>query len=131
MNLVNHSEGEVMTEKKLSEELRHCLESDSCKDCIYYELETKLTCRGLLQRVHKAVKEYERMDDRIKRILFQLHSAGGCDAQDDYFKGWDEAITEAIRIVEKESGIGIEEVLDSGMKMDEQIIGTEEKEHSP
>lgn len=47
-----------------------------------------------------------------KRILLRLHEAGGCDAQDDYSKGWDKAITEAIRIVETETGIKIGEVLD-------------------
>ncbi|MCX4340019.1 MAG: hypothetical protein OSJ72_10280 [Lachnospiraceae bacterium] len=49
---------------------------------------------------------------KAKRILLRLHEAGGCDAQDDYSKGWDEAITEAIKIVEEETGIRIEEVLD-------------------
>lgn len=47
-----------------------------------------------------------------RRILLRLHGAGGCDAQDDYSKGWDAAITEAIGIVENETGINIEEVLD-------------------
>lgn len=47
-----------------------------------------------------------------KNILLRLHNAGGCDAQDDRSKGWDEAITEAIRIVEEETGTRIEEVLD-------------------
>lgn len=47
-----------------------------------------------------------------KCILSRLHEAGGCDAQDDYSKGWDEAITEAIRIVEEETGTRIEEVLE-------------------
>jgi hypothetical protein len=104
--------GENMAKKKLSEELKHCLESDHCGDCIYYEPETKLTCRGLLQRVYEVTKGYEGTNERIRHILFQLHSVGGCGAQDDYSKGWDEAITEAIRIVEKETGIGIGEVLD-------------------
>lgn len=49
---------------------------------------------------------------KVKRILSRLHEAGGCDAQDDYSKGWDEAITEAIRIVEEETGTRIEEVLE-------------------
>jgi len=62
---------------------------------------------GSLQKWRERVKK-----KKAKRILLQLHEAGGCDAQDDYSKGWDEAITEAIRIVEKETGIRIEEVLD-------------------
>lgn len=59
-----------------------------------------------------AKTEKKGMEEKIKRILSQLHSAGGCGAQDDYSKGWDKAITEAIRIVEKETSIGIGEVLD-------------------
>lgn len=39
-----------MEEKKLSEELRHCLEDDACGDCQYHKPETKTTCQGLLQR---------------------------------------------------------------------------------
>lgn len=52
------------------------------------------------------------MQEKVKNILLRLHNAGGCDAQDDRSKGWDEAITEAIRIVEEETGTRIEEVLD-------------------
>ena len=44
-------------------------------------------------------------------ILLKLHEAGGCGAQDEYATGWDEAITEAIRIVEEETGARIEEAL--------------------
>lgn len=50
-----------MAEKKLSEELRHCLEDDACGDCQYHERETKLTCKGLLQKAYEAVKRYEEM----------------------------------------------------------------------
>lgn len=50
-----------MAEKKLSEELRYCLEEDVCGDCQYHEPETKLICRGLLQKAHEAVKRYEEM----------------------------------------------------------------------
>ena len=53
-----------MAEKKLSEELRHCLEDESCGDCQYHEPETKFTCRGLLQKAYEVVKEHEEMEDR-------------------------------------------------------------------
>lgn len=53
-----------MEEKKLSEELRHCLEDDVCGDCQYHERETKFICKGLLQKAHEAVKRYEEMEDR-------------------------------------------------------------------
>lgn len=50
--------------------------------------------------------------EEAKSILLRLHNAGGCDAKDERSKGWDEAITEAIRIVEEETGMRTEEVLD-------------------
>lgn len=37
-----------------------------------------------------------------KKTIQDLHNAGGCDAQDEWSKGWDEAITEAIKIVERQ-----------------------------
>lgn len=48
-----------MAEKKLSEELRHCLEDKSCGDCQYRKPETKFTCSGLLQKAYERIKEYE------------------------------------------------------------------------
>lgn len=50
-----------MSEKKLSEELRHCLEDDACGDCQYHEPETKLICRGLLQKAYERIKKHEEM----------------------------------------------------------------------
>lgn len=52
------------------------------------------------------------MSEKGKNILLRLHQTGGCGAMDEYSKGWDDAITEAIRIVEEEMGISIAEVLD-------------------
>lgn len=56
--------------------------------------------------------ESDNEKEKSGRILLRLHNAGGCGAQDDYAAGWDEAITEAIKIVEEETGTRIEEVLD-------------------
>ena len=50
-----------MAEKKLSEELRHCLEDDVCYGCEYCDVETRLTCKGLLQKAYERIKEYEEM----------------------------------------------------------------------
>lgn len=50
-----------MSEKKLSEELRHCLEVNGCANCTCYEHKSVLTCRGLLQKAYEAVKKYEEM----------------------------------------------------------------------
>ena len=50
-----------MAEKKLSEELRHCLEGNGCAYCTCYEAKSVLTCRGLLQKAYEVVKRYEEM----------------------------------------------------------------------
>lgn len=53
-----------MPEKKLSEELRHCLEDDACGDCQYWKTETKQICEGLLQKAYEVVKRYEEMEGK-------------------------------------------------------------------
>lgn len=53
-----------MAEKKLSEELRYCLESGTCEDCIYFECGTRFICKGLLQKAYERIKSYEEMEDR-------------------------------------------------------------------
>lgn len=50
-----------MEEKKLSEELRHCLEDNACKDCESWNPEIKVTCKGLLQKAYEVVKRHEEM----------------------------------------------------------------------
>ena len=52
------------------------------------------------------------MSEKGKNILLRLHQTGGCGATDEYSKGWDDAITEAIRIMEEEMEISIAGVLD-------------------
>ena len=59
-----------MEEKKLSEELRHCLEDDACGDCQYHEPETKLICKVLLQKAYERIKEYEEVEERGKLRIF-------------------------------------------------------------
>lgn len=53
-----------MAEKKLSEELRHCLEDDACGDCQYWETETKQICKGLLRKAYEVVKRHEEMEEK-------------------------------------------------------------------
>lgn len=50
-----------MAEKKLSEELRCCIEQDGCSKCSCFETQSKLTCPGLLQKAYEVVKRYEEM----------------------------------------------------------------------
>lgn len=65
-----------MAEKKLSEELRHCLEGDGCKDCSNYQSESRLTCPTLLRKAYEAVKQYEEMFPcRVGDIVWRVHEA--------------------------------------------------------
>lgn len=47
----------------------------------------------------------------IKEIGRKLHEAGGCDAEDDYSRGYDDAITLALNILLEETGYGIEDII--------------------
>lgn len=47
----------------------------------------------------------------IKKAAKKIHDAGGCDAKDDYSRGYDDAITAALNILLEETGYIIEEVL--------------------
>ena len=51
---------------KLSEELKRCLDGDSCGKCQYGEVETKLTCRGLLQAAYEYAKRNEEAEEGRK-----------------------------------------------------------------
>ena len=53
-----------MAEKKLSEELRHCLDGNGCKDCSNYQSESRLTCPTLLQKAYEVVKRHEEMEEQ-------------------------------------------------------------------
>lgn len=50
-----------MAEKKLSEELRHCLEGEGCSKCSNFQSESRLTCPSLLKKAYEVVKRYEEM----------------------------------------------------------------------
>lgn len=64
-----------MAEKKLSEELRHCLRTNHYGDCQYHEKETIVVCPTLLQKVYERIKEYEEMEEQ--GILLKLPVAIG------------------------------------------------------
>lgn len=59
-----------MAEKKLSEELRNCLECDGCKDCESWNPEIKVTCKALLQKAYEAVKRHEEMEKSGRLCIF-------------------------------------------------------------
>ncbi len=62
-----------MAEKKLSEELRHCLEGNGCADCTCYEQKSVLTCRSLLQKAYEVVKRYEGMYEIMRPLAERLN----------------------------------------------------------
>ena len=68
--------------------------------------------------------ETDRMDDhtelpegvvpvnRIKKAIYRIHEAGGCDATDKYGQGCDDAIAVAVNILLDEFGLMFEEIED-------------------
>lgn len=65
-----------MAEKKLSEELRFCIEQDGCSKCSCFETRSKLTCPSLLQKAYEVVKRYEEMFPcKVGDIVWRVHKA--------------------------------------------------------
>lgn len=42
----------------------------------------------------------------------KIHEAGGCNATDDYSRGWNEAITFALNTLLDETGYTVEDIID-------------------
>ena len=59
-----------------------------------------------------ASKENILSGNLIKRIAKKIHEAGGCDAKDEYSRGYDAAIAVALDIILEETGFVIEAILD-------------------
>lgn len=66
--------------------------------------------RGPTFWIAKIKRKYSRKV--IKRIGRKIHEAGGCDAEDDYSRGYDDAITLALNILLEETGYDIEEIIE-------------------
>ena len=65
-----------MEEKKLSEELRICIEQDGCSKCSCFETKSKLTCPGLLQKAYEVVKRYDEMFPcKVGDMVWRVHKA--------------------------------------------------------
>lgn len=65
-----------MAEKKLSDELRHCLEGNGCSKCSCFETQSKLTCPKLLEKAYEVVKRYEEMFlCKVGDIVWRVHEA--------------------------------------------------------
>ncbi len=67
-------------------------------------------CRSAMFRNSKIKRKYS--GKVIKRIGRRIHEAGGCDAEDDYGRGYDDAITRALNILLEETGYNIEDIID-------------------
>lgn len=64
-----------MAGKRLPEELRRCMEGNGCGDCDCHEPETKLTCRGLLQKAYERLRDYGGLEEQGR--LLKLPCAVG------------------------------------------------------
>ena len=54
----------------------------------------------------------------VKRAAKKINDAGGCDAEDGYSRGYDDAITLALNILLEETGYDIEDIIDYGENED-------------
>ena len=52
--------------------------------------------------------------DSVKKAAKRIHEAGGCDATDEYGRGYDDAVTLALDILLEETGYVIEDIIDHG-----------------
>ena len=52
--------------------------------------------------------------DLVKKVAKRIHEAGGCDATDEYGRGYDDAVTLALDILLEETGYVIEDIIDHG-----------------
>ncbi len=50
----------------------------------------------------------------VKKAAKKIHEAGGCDATDEYGRGYDDAVTLALDILLEETGYVIEDIPDYG-----------------
>ncbi|MCM1500258.1 MAG: hypothetical protein NC124_17485 [Clostridium sp.] len=48
----------------------------------------------------------------VKKAAKKINNAGGCDAEDEYSRGYDDAIAAALNILLEETGYSLEEILD-------------------
>lgn len=77
----------------------------SSEDAEYYREEY----RAQVERVNHL---YDAIRADLRGMLRKLHEAGGCGASEEWSKGWDAAITEAINVVSDAVGISIEEAIE-------------------
>ena len=52
--------------------------------------------------------------DSVKKAAKRIHEAGGCDATDEYGRGYDDAVTLALDILLEETGYVIEDIIEYG-----------------
>ena len=66
--------------------------------------------RGMQRRfIMRSDKEFK---SKVMRAANKIHNAGGCDAADEYSRGYDDAISLALLIFMEETGFVIEDIVD-------------------
>lgn len=58
----------------------------------------------------------------VKSAIRKIHNAGGCDANDEYSKGYDDAITVALNILLEETGYVLEDALDDEVDTEDKTV---------
>ena len=71
-----------MEGKKLSEELRDCLDARGCGKCSSYQSESRLTCHNLLQKACEVVKKYEEIYEITGNRNTGDRNTGNCNTGD-------------------------------------------------
>ena len=54
----------------------------------------------------------KKFKSKVMRAANKIHNAGGCDAADEYSRGYDDAISLALLIFMEETGFVIEDIVD-------------------
>lgn len=88
-------------------------ESQIEKDYDWGEIQRHYANGGMFGREADIAADEDFVSGRlVKRAVRRIHNAGGCGAEDDYSRGYDEAIELALNILLEETGYGLEDILE-------------------
>ena len=88
-------------------DIRKFLSYDSVRENVVYKPISTKKNRELLEDILISA-------DSVKKAAKRIHEAGGCDATDEYGRGYDDAVTLALDIPLEETGYVIEDIFDYG-----------------
>lgn len=60
-------------------------------------------------------------ENAVRKAARRIHEAGGCDAKDEYSRGYDDAVMLALNILLEETGYVVEDILDYGEVKEDKI----------